>query len=231
MGSAAGTLGNNRGSNGAGRTSGRAIGLERPPNLRKLLSGAFLLVRSCRLILLVRCENLPIRNWEGCRNEDGVPPTVTGSEAAGIRHEVEKDEARMTKILLVDDSKFLRLATERALARAGYEVSTAMDGANALEIAREKKPDLILLDMLLPKMTGPDVLKALKNDPATARIAVVAFTGLSQKNAVRLEQDGAFAFLEKAELGLDKGSEALLVALARIVRRLKLEVPGGTPAK
>jgi CheY-like chemotaxis protein len=137
----------------------------------------------------------------------------------------------MTKILLVDDSKFLRLATERALARAGYEVSTAMDGANALEIAREKKPDLILLDMLLPKMTGPDVLKALKNDPATAGIAVVAFTGLSQKNAVRLEQDGAFAFLEKAELGLDKGSEALLVALAQIVRRLKLEVPGGTPAK
>lgn len=131
----------------------------------------------------------------------------------------------MTKILLVDDSKFLRLATERALARAGYEVSTAADGPNALEIARDKKPDVILLDMLLPKMTGPDVLKALKNDPATAGIAVVAFTGLSHKNAVRLEQDGACAFLDKAELGLDKGSEALLVALSRIIRSLKLEVP------
>lgn len=134
--------------------------------------------------------------------------------------------ARMTKILLVDDSKFLRLATERALTRAGYEVSTATDGANALEMAREKKPDLILLDMLLPRMTGPDVLKALKRDPATAGIAVVAFTGLSQKNAERLEQDGTCAFLDKSELGLDLGSEALLVALARIVRRLKLEVPG-----
>ena len=135
--------------------------------------------------------------------------------------------ARMTKILLVDDSKFLRLATERALARAGYEVSTAPDGENALQIAREKKPDVILLDMLLPKMTGPDVLKALKKDPATAGIAVVAFTGLSQKNAARLEQDGACAFLDKAELGLDKGSEALLVALARILRSLKLQVAGG----
>jgi hypothetical protein len=71
------------------------------------------------------------------------------------------------------------------------------------------------------------VLKALKNDPATARIAVVAFTGLSQKNATRLEQDGACAFLDKAELGLDKGSEALLVALARILRSLKLEVASG----
>jgi CheY-like chemotaxis protein len=137
----------------------------------------------------------------------------------------------MTKILVVDDSKFLRLATERALARAGYDVSTATDGPNALEIVREKNPDVILLDMLLPKMTGPDVLKALKKDPATAGIAVVAFTGLSQKNAVRLEQDGACAFLDKAELGLDKGSEALLLALARILRQLKLEVPGETVAR
>jgi len=134
----------------------------------------------------------------------------------------------MTKILLVDDSKFLRLATERALTRAGYQVSTAIDGEDALKIAREQNPDLILLDMLLPKMAGPDVLKALKNDPAMAGIAVVAFTSLSQKNAIRLEQDGACAFLDKAVLGLDKGSEALLVALAGIMRKLKLEVP--TPA-
>jgi CheY-like chemotaxis protein len=137
----------------------------------------------------------------------------------------------MTKILLVDDSKFLRLATERALARAGYEVTTAPDGDDALKIAREKKPDLILLDMMLPKMSGPEVLKALKNDPSTAGIAVVAFTGLSQKNAGRLEQDGACAFLDKAELGLEHGSQALLVALARILRKLKLEVPAGPLAK
>jgi two-component system, cell cycle response regulator len=131
----------------------------------------------------------------------------------------------MTKILLVDDSKFLRLATERALARAGYDVSSAMDGENALKIARETRPDVILLDMLLPKMTGPDVLKALKKDPATAGIAVVVLTGLSQKNAMRLQQDGACAFLEKSELGLDKGCEKLLSALGGIVRTLNLEVP------
>jgi CheY-like chemotaxis protein len=140
-------------------------------------------------------------------------------------HEVEKEVARMTKILLVDDSKFLRLATERALSRAGYDVSTANDGERALEIAREKKPDVILLDMLLPKMTGPDVLKALKKDPATAGIAVVVLTGLSQKNAVRLQQDGACAFLEKSELGLDKGCETLLAALAGIVQKLNLSGP------
>ncbi len=136
----------------------------------------------------------------------------------------------MTKVLLVEDSKFLRLATERALARAGYEVSTAIDGENALQVAREKMPDLILLDLLLPKLTGADVLKALKNDPATAKIAVVVLSGMSEKNAERLRKDGAFAFLGKGELALDKGSEALLSAMAEIVRKLELEVPAGAAA-
>src|SRR5258708_20493052 len=90
---------------------------------------------------------------------------------------------RVMKILLVEDSKFLRLATERALACAGYEVSTAIDGEQALQMAREELPDLILLDVLLPGMTGPEVLIVLKKDPATAQIPVVVCTGLSPKNA------------------------------------------------
>jgi len=131
----------------------------------------------------------------------------------------------MIRILLVEDSKFLRMATERALARAGYEVLTAADGQSALAVAEEQKPDLILLDMLLPKITGPDVLKTLKRNPVTAQIAVVVLSGLSPKNAERLHQDGAFAFLEKSELSLDKGPERLLTILADIVRKLGFEVP------
>jgi CheY-like chemotaxis protein len=126
----------------------------------------------------------------------------------------------MIKILLVEDSKFLRLATERALTRAGYEVSSAADGEEAVRVAREKLPDLILLDMLLPKMSGPEVLKALKEDASTRAIAVVVMTGLSQKNAVRLQEDGAFGFLEKSALELDKGSEKLLTAVEEILRKL-----------
>jgi len=126
----------------------------------------------------------------------------------------------MTKILLVEDSKFLRLATERALAHAGYEVTSAGDGEEALQLAREKLPDLILLDMLLPKMSGPEVLRALKTEPTTAGIPVVVLTGLSPKNAERLQEDGADGFLEKSALGLDQGSEALLVAVRDIVHRL-----------
>ncbi len=161
-----------------------------------------------------------------------LKPADRESKQPGVRQLasvklMDSSVGHMTKILLVEDSKFLRLATERALARAGYDMVSAADGPEALELARQQRPDLILLDMMLPKMTGPDVLKALKKDPVTKEIAVVAFTGLSQKNAVRLQQDGAFAFLDKAELSLDKGSETLLSAVAGIVKQLHLEVPVG----
>lgn len=126
----------------------------------------------------------------------------------------------MIKILLVEDSKFLRIATERALARAGYEMTSAGDGSEALKLARERSPDLILLDMLLPKMSGLDVLRALKQDPVTRAIPVIVLTGMSQKNAPRLEHDGASGFLEKSSLELDKGAEKLLVALNEIVKTL-----------
>jgi CheY-like chemotaxis protein len=126
----------------------------------------------------------------------------------------------MIRILLVEDSKFLRLATERALARAGYEMSSAADGEEALRVAREKTPDLILLDMLLPKMSGPEVLGALKKDALTRGIPVVVMTGMSQKNAARLQADGAAGFLEKAALELDKGSEKLIAAVREIVGKL-----------
>ncbi len=129
----------------------------------------------------------------------------------------------MIRILLVEDSKFLRLATERALARAGYEVASASDGEEGLRLARERKPDLILLDMLLPKMSGPDVLAALKKDPLTASIPVVVMTGMSQKNADRLQADGAAAFLEKSSLGLESGSEKLLAALRGILQKLSIQ--------
>jgi CheY-like chemotaxis protein len=129
----------------------------------------------------------------------------------------------MIKILLVEDSKFLRMATERALMRAGYEMSSAVDGEEALRLAREKMPDLILLDMLLPKMSGPEVLVALKKDPLTKAIPVVVVTGMSQKNAERLEKDGATGFLEKADLGLDGGAEKLLKALAEILQKIPSE--------
>ena len=124
------------------------------------------------------------------------------------------------KILLVEDSKFLRMATGRTLARAGYEMTFAADGDEALLMAGEKLPDLILLDMMLPKMSGLEVLKALKKDPATAAIPVIVLTGLSEINAERLRRDGAFGFLAKADLELDQGAEPLLAVLTQLFTKL-----------
>jgi CheY-like chemotaxis protein len=122
------------------------------------------------------------------------------------------------KILLVEDSKFLRAATERTLAGAGYQVISAVDGDQALSMARAQSPDLILLDIMLPKMTGPNVLKALKDDPVTAAIQVMMLTSLSQKNAKQLEKDGASSFYEKTEGMLGSGPDSLLAAVERMFK-------------
>ncbi|HKM49379.1 MAG TPA: response regulator [Terriglobales bacterium] len=128
---------------------------------------------------------------------------------------------RVVKVLLVDDSKFLRMANEHALSRAGYLVSTAADGEEALQVAGDKLPDIILLDMMLPKISGPEVLKALKANPATRNIPVIVLTSLSQKNEDKLLHDGAAAYFEKSTLQLDKSSDLLAATVATVLRRVK----------
>ena len=120
-------------------------------------------------------------------------------------------------ILLVEDSKFLRMATERILSKAGYRVICAGDGDEALVLAGSNIPDLILLDMLLPKLSGPEVLRSLKKNDRTAHIPVVILSSLSQNNGPKLMEEGADAFLEKASLleHPDRLLEAITAALPR----------------
>ena len=126
-----------------------------------------------------------------------------------------------SKVLLVEDSKFLRIANERALAKAGYKVSTAADGEEALRVANDKLPDIILLDMLLPKLSGPEVLQALKSNPATMTIPVIVLSSLSQKNEVKLKQAGAVEYLEKASLDLEKHPDRLATAVETVLRQVR----------
>jgi CheY-like chemotaxis protein len=114
------------------------------------------------------------------------------------------------KILLAEDSGFMRLAMERVLVKAGYKVTTVEDGERAVRVARDSIPDLILLDMMLPKLTGPEVLEALKQDSTTKHIPVIVLTSLSQKNEARLLQAGAAAFLMKSDKLFENDSQGLL---------------------
>jgi CheY-like chemotaxis protein len=124
----------------------------------------------------------------------------------------------METILLVEDSKFLRAATERILTKAGYQVICAGDGDDALELAGSSLPHLIVLDMMLPKLSGPEVLRSLKKNDLTAHIPVVVLSSLSQNNGQKLVQEGADAFIEKGSLLANPGRllEAVMAALLRI---------------
>jgi len=127
------------------------------------------------------------------------------------------------KVLLVEDSKFLRLANERALNKAGYEVATAADGEEALRLANDELPDVILLDLLIPKISGPEVLKALKENPATEDIPVIVLSSLSQRNEEKLLNAGAVAYFEKDKLELDKSSDRLAATVESVLGRLQRE--------
>lgn len=118
-------------------------------------------------------------------------------------------------VLLIDDSKFLRKANEVTIARAGYSVLVAGDGEEGLRVAREKIPDVIVLDMMLPKLPGPLLLHALKQDSATAKIPVIVLSGLTQSNAPKLLSEGAAAYFEKSKLEIENGSLELIHAIEK----------------
>jgi len=111
--------------------------------------------------------------------------------------------ARVWRILLAEDDRFLRKAAEATLRQNGFVVLAAVDGEEALRLARAEAPDLVLLDLIMPKMQGFEVLRALKQDPATAGIPVIVLSNLGQDSDVqRALEAGAAAYLIKANLPL-----------------------------
>jgi CheY-like chemotaxis protein len=123
----------------------------------------------------------------------------------------------VSTVLLIDDSKFLRRANELSLAKAGHQIITASDGEEGLRLARAKRPDVIVLDMLLPKLGGAQLLEFLKADPLTAKIPVIVLSSLSQKNEEKLVAAGAAAYLEKSNLALDQNSSELSRTIAKLL--------------
>lgn len=85
------------------------------------------------------------------------------------------------KILVVDDELDILRLLEHNLVKAGYQVMSAPDGPEALETARKERPDLIILDIMLPSMEGTEVLKALRKDGATDRIPVMMLTARGEE--------------------------------------------------
>jgi DNA-binding response OmpR family regulator len=123
------------------------------------------------------------------------------------------------KILIIEDSRLLRTTTERALMRAGYEVITAIDGEEGLRLALESKPDLVLLDMMLPKLSGQEVLQRLRLNPSSKSTPVIVLTSLSGSNREKLLSEGASLYFEKSLINADNGSRQLLEAIEKLLAR------------
>jgi two-component system response regulator AtoC len=144
-------------------------------------------------------------------------------------------------ILLVDDEDTIRLFLEKTLREEGYEALTAATGTEALELTKSELPDLVLLDLKLPDMSGLDVLKQIKEEvPEVCVIMLTAFGDI--ETAVTAMKKGAFDFvskpvnLEELLITIGKGldSRKLTRELFELRRRLKLDVgenyvPGESP--
>ena len=125
----------------------------------------------------------------------------------------------MIRILLAEDDRILRKAGEVSLKKKGYDVVSAVDGEDALTKALAHTPDLILLDVMMPKMNGFDVLFALKRDPAVKDIPVIMLTNLEQPADIQRAVDGgAHSYLVKSNMNLDDLAAKIRNALTDRVR-------------
>ena len=112
-------------------------------------------------------------------------------------------KAGTMKVLVVEDSQLLVNALQTVLVGAGFEVLTALDGEEALRVARTNFPDLILLDWVMPKMQGIEVLKALKAVRRTQGIPVVMFSSNDKDESIASAMaSGAIGFIPKKSFSL-----------------------------
>ena len=122
----------------------------------------------------------------------------------------------MKKILFVEDEMALQKTFKDVLNEEGYEMLSAFDGEVGLRMSKEKKPDLILLDLILPKIDGFEFLEKLKADPETKDIPVIILTNLERTEDIeRALELGATTYLVKANYTLKEVVEKVKKALGK----------------
>lgn len=118
-------------------------------------------------------------------------------------------------ILLAEDDKFLRRAMEVALSKRGFRVLLAADGQQALDLLETERPDLILLDLLMPRKTGIEVLQELRKKPATADLRVLILSNSSKELEIHEATNlGVSGYWIKANLSLQELSDRIEAVLA-----------------
>jgi DNA-binding response OmpR family regulator len=111
----------------------------------------------------------------------------------------------MKKVLLIEDEMRFHKMFDEVFKQEGLELVSAYDGALGLKTAEEQIPDLIMLDLVLPKKSGFEVLKELKENPRLAAIPVIILTNLEEsKNVEEALASGAYMYLVKANYSFDE---------------------------
>jgi DNA-binding response OmpR family regulator len=111
----------------------------------------------------------------------------------------------MTRIVVADDDRMFRKVAETTLRRQGYDVATASDGEEALQLIRSERPDMIVLDLIMPKLQGFDVLTLLKQDTLTSAIPVIVLSSLTQEQDKQEALDlGAVAYFNKTTFSMSE---------------------------
>ena len=129
----------------------------------------------------------------------------------------------MSKILLVEDDNNLREIFEMRLQAEGYVTITASDGEEALVVAMKEKPDLIIADVMMPKLSGFEMLETLRAAPDMKDVKVIMMTALGQaEDRVRGENLGVVKYLVKSQVTLED--------FVRVVRDVMQPSPAGDPA-
>ena len=120
----------------------------------------------------------------------------------------------MSKILIIEDDKFLRELIVRKLIQEKFEIFEAIDGEEGLKKMKEAKPDLVLLDLILPNMDGFEVLRRMKEDISLAQVPVFILSNLGQRKDIEKGLKlGAVDYLVKAHFTPNEIIEKIKVAL------------------
>ena len=124
-------------------------------------------------------------------------------------------QAKPKRILIVDDTKDILMVVSRRLKGWGYESIVAESGEDGLRLAEEQLPDLVLLDVMMPKMKGRDVCARLKANPKTAHIPVIFLSALGLADHIKAGMDlGADDYLIKP-FEPEELKDRILICLAR----------------
>jgi two-component system phosphate regulon response regulator PhoB len=106
--------------------------------------------------------------------------------------------SKPASLLVVDDDPDIVTMLATRLGKRGYQVTTAADGTRALELAKRERPDLVLLDVMMPGKSGWEVARALKQDPVTQDVKIVMLTAIGEKtNEITAPIYGADAHVDK----------------------------------